>query len=117
LDNRIQVSKDEIQNILDEIKDKNKKYFLFWPRDMDTQKDPKSYMAEIGIDYDDAIKEIKELTIDNYVECILDTVHNYKYLYIFKKIINDSNTYIKIGFLYDMKKGNVYVVSFHEDMD
>lgn len=116
MDNRIKISKEELQNVLNEIKAKNKKYFRFLSRDIDTEKNPMDYMIEIGIDYDDAVREIKDLTADNYIECILDTKNKFKYLYIFKKIINESNTYIKIGFLYDMKKGVVYVVSFHKDM-
>ena len=116
MDNKINLPKSEIKNILSIIKTKNKKFFRFYSRDIDTLKDPKVYMVELGIDYDDAIEYIKSLTIDDYVECILDKKHNYKYLYVLKKIINNNLIYIKIGFLYDIKTGNVDVVSFHKDM-
>lgn len=116
MDNRIKLSNKEINNILDKVKSKNKKHFIFIPRDYDTQKNPREYMAELGIDYNDAIQIIKKLSINNFVECILDKKNNYIYLYVFKDYIKDNMTYIKIGFLYDIKSGDVHVVSFHKDI-
>lgn len=117
MNNRIEVSDNEIINILDIIKNKDKKRFIIEPRDFDNDKNPKEFMIELGIDYNDVINIIKSLTIDNYVECILDSKRNFKYLYVFKDDIEDINAYIKIGFLYDTKSGDVHVVSFHRDMN
>ena len=117
LNNRITISKEKINEIMDIIRNKDKKHFIFIPRDIDTNKNPREYMVELEIDYNDAINYIKNLTIDDFIECILDKEKNYVYLYVFKKDIKGNLTYIKIGFLYDIKSGNVYVVSFHKDMN
>lgn len=117
MDNRIKLSKNDINELLDIIKSKNNKSIIFIPRDYDTSKNPREFMVKLGIDYNDAIECIKDLTIDNYIECILDTKKDYKYLYVFKTFISDTKTYIKIGFFLDMKDGLVHVVSFHEDME
>ena len=117
MNNRITISKEKINEIMEIIRNKDKKHFIFIPRDIDTNKNPREYMVELEIDYNDAINYIKNLTIDDFIECILDKEKNYVYLYVFKKDINGNLTYIKIGFLYDIKSGNVYVVSFHKDMN
>ncbi len=117
LNNRITISKEKINEIMEIIRNKDKKHFIFIPRDIDTNKNPREYMVELEIDYNDAINYIKNLTIDDFIECILDKEKNYVYLYVFKKDIKGNLTYIKIGFLYDIKSGNVYVVSFHKDMN
>ena len=116
MNNRIELSKKDVLDILDIVKNKNKRLFRFLPRDLENDKNPRDYMTKIGIDYDDAIKIIKNLEFDNFYECILDIKNNFKYLYVFKKYIGDSKTYIKIAFLYDIKYDCVYVVSFHEDI-
>ena len=116
MDNRINLTNSEIKNILSIIRDKDNKYFRFYSRDVETLKNPRDYMVELGINFNDAINYIKNLNIDDFVECILDKKNNYKYLYVLKKMINNNMTYIKIGFLYDIKTGNVDVVSFHKDM-
>ncbi len=117
MDNRIELNKKEIQRILDIIYEKDKKYFIFLPRDYDNKKNPRAFMAEIGIDYTDAINIIKSLKFDNYYECFFDSKNEYIYLYVFKTYIEKTKTYIKLGFLHDMKTGSIHVVSFHEDME
>lgn len=116
MDNRIKISKKELLELISIIRSKNKKKFIFLPRDFDTSKNPREYMVELGIDFNDAIEEIKKLSIENYCECICDTKNNFEYLYVFKKEIVSCMTYIKIGFLYDIKSGNVIIVSFHKDI-
>ena len=83
MNNRIELSKKEVLDILDIVKNKNKRLFRFLPRDLENDKNPRDYMTKIGIDYDDAIKIIKNLEFDNIYECILD---------IKNKIVFISNT-------------------------
>ena len=117
MDNRIKLSDSGINEILDLLKSKDNKYFRFMPRDMDSDKNPRVFMAELGLDYDDVINILKNLTKEDFYECLLDRKNNYIYLYVYKKEIEGVLTYIKIGFLYNIKTGNVDVVSFHKDME
>ena len=113
----IKLNKKEIEEIIDIIRKKEDKYFRFLSRDIETNKNPNEYMVEIEIDKNDAIKIIKGLSVENFYLCQLDTKHSFIYLYSFKCVINDNKTYIKIGFLYDMKTGDVIIVSFHKDIE
>lgn len=117
MDNRIILSKKEINEILEIIRNKDNKKFIFIDRDIDSGKNPRSFMVELGIDMNDAINIIKSLEIKDYYECLLDRKNEYIYLYVLKKEIEGVLTYIKIGFLHDKKTGNVCIVSFHKDME
>ncbi len=114
MDNRIKLSKDSVIKILKIIKNKDKNCFRLIPRDLDINKNPRLFMINLGIDMSDLIYYIKDLKYEDYLECILDSKNKYVYLYVFKKQVNDRDTYIKLGFKYDDKTGNVYIVSFHE---
>ncbi len=116
MDNRIELSKEEIENVLQKIRNADNNCFKLVKRDSDYIKDPKIFMINLGIDMTDLIFIIKELKYENYKECILDIKNKYVYLYVFKKKVYDTDAYIKIGFKYDDDTGNVYIISFHEDM-
>lgn len=116
MNNRIEILPKEVQRVLDVVKTKTNKQIIILPRDIETGKNPREFMVEVGIDYGEAYNIIRSLSIEDYKECILDQVHNYICLYVFKRYINDISSYIKIGFLHDIKSGDVHVVSFHRDM-
>ena len=117
MDNRVKLSDSSINEILNIIKGKDNSSLRFMPRDIDSGKNPRSFMVELGLDYNDAINIIKSLTKDDFYECLLDKKNRYVYLYVLKKEIEGVLTYIKVGFIHNDKTGNIDVVSFHKDME
>ena len=117
MDNRVKLSSSSINQILEIVKSKDNDHFIFIDRDIESGKNPRCFMIELGIDEDDVINIIKNLTKDNFIECMLDKKNEYVFLYVWKTTIDDVIAYIKIGFLYNDKTGDVFVVSFHEDME
>ncbi len=55
----------------------------------------------------DVIKEIASLKVEDYYETIIDTISDYVYLYVFKKIIKGYLIYIKLAV-----KNNRLIVCF-----
>ncbi len=117
MDNRIELSDSSIIEILNIVKEKENQYFRFIPRDIESGKNPRTFMIELGLSTTDVINIIKSLTKENFYECLLDRKNQYIYLYVLKKEIEGIMTYIKIGFINNDKTGNVDVVSFHKDME
>ncbi len=104
----------KVLKVLGIIKKKDNKDFIFLKRPLDKEKDPHNFMNKLGINVDDAIEIIKNLSIEDFKEIIPDTKNDYMFLYVFNTMIKTSRGYIKIGFRYNDLTGKVFVVSFHE---
>ena len=105
---RINIKKSEVKKMLIDIKESSN--IIFVRRNNEPQKDPYSFFLEIGIDYEDAINIINNLTINEYKYSLYDMNGKYNYLHVFYKDYNDKTIYIKIGF----KSDKTVVISFHE---
>lgn len=108
MSNRINLSKAEIKEVIDKISNSDK--IIFVDRKEDSGKKPALFFAEIGIDFTDAIKIVKNLSYDNYQYTQLDQKNKFVYMHIFYKEISNKIAYIKIGFKVD----KTVVISFHE---
>lgn len=106
----------KIKNVLKVISKKETNEFKLIKRPRDKIKDPNNFMVELGIDFNDVVKIIKELTISDFVEIILDVERDYGLLYVFEKKIESINSYIKIGFNYNDLTNEVTIISFHKSI-
>lgn len=106
----------KIKNVLKAISKKDTNEFKLIKRPRDKIKDPKNFMVELGIDFNDVVKIIKGLTISDFVEIIPDIKQVYGLLYVFEKKIESINSYIKIGFKYNDLTDEVTILSFHKSI-
>lgn len=112
ISNRINITKAQRKELIEKLHNASNNKIFFIRRDEMTGKDPYTFFAEVGIDYSDAIKIIKNLSFEEYQYALLDSKNQYTEMFVFNKKINDKIAYIKIGFRSD----KTVVISFHEKM-
>ena len=100
---RITMSKSDINNLISQIKNTRKE---------EPEKNPYYFFQIVGIDFDDAVNIIKDLTYNEYKYTQYDVKYKFSYMHIFHKQIFNKIAYIKIGF----KSDKTVVISFHEKM-
>lgn len=73
-------------------------------------------LLELGYDTSDVVEELKTLELDNYSESIVDNVADgFEVFYVFGKIINGRDIYIKVRMKQRRKTQDkfVFCISFH----
>ncbi len=106
---KIIINKKELQIVIKKIREYSEIRFL--KRINEPEKDPFRFMQELNIDASDAEKIIRDLTEKEYKYTQLDSKNKFTYMYVFRKIIEGKEAYIKIGFKDDKK---TIVISFHK---
>ncbi|MDD3123296.1 MAG: type II toxin-antitoxin system MqsR family toxin [Candidatus Izemoplasmatales bacterium] len=106
----------EIRNIIESPDFDIERDFIMEDRKEDTEiYSYSNYYTMLELNYNNAniINEIKSLTHENYHKTITDTVGNCVFLYIFFKVINEKNVYIKLGTYQRKREGPIICISFH----
>ena len=93
---KIIINKKDLQMVIKKIREYSEIRFL--KRINEPEKDPFRFMQELNIDVSDAEKIIRNLNEKEYKYTQLDSKNKFTYMYVFRKIIEGKEAYIKIGF-------------------
>ena len=87
ISNRINLTKAQQKRLISKLHNANDNNILFIRRDEITGKNPYTFFLEIGIDYTEAVKIIKNLSLEDYQYALLDSKNKYTQMYVFNKKI------------------------------